>query len=148
MKHLNPPDNCSCIYIFICLVYSRIVPAFGRGSYQRCTGTAIVFYCSSLFFPVNVGWSFSVGWFSVFVFFYYYFLFLLGIYNPFIVSLQSFLIDQYIYFNDGSSYSCACVFFPALFIGVMNRFRGVYLSYTSVIAWGSSCLKLAQFIYT
>lgn len=65
-----------------------------------------MFYCSSLFFPVNVGGSFSVGWFCAFCF-----LFLLRIYNPFIVSLQSFLIDQYIYINDGSSYSCACIFF-------------------------------------
>lgn len=67
-KHLNPLDDCSCIYIFICLVYSKIVPAFGRGSYQRCTGAAIVFYCSSPFFPVNAGGSFSVGWFCVFAF--------------------------------------------------------------------------------
>lgn len=48
-KQLNPPDDCSCIYIFICLVYRKIIPAFGRGSYQRHTGTAIVFYCSRPF---------------------------------------------------------------------------------------------------
>lgn len=61
-KYLNPPDNCSCIYIFICLLYSKAAQAFGRGSYQRRTSTAIVFYCFSPFFPVNAGGSFSVGW--------------------------------------------------------------------------------------
>lgn len=61
-KYLNPPDNCSRIYIFICLLYSKAVQAFGRGSYQRRTSTAIVFYRSSPFFPVNAGGSFSVGW--------------------------------------------------------------------------------------
>lgn len=67
-KYLNPPDNCSRIYIFICLVYRKAVQAFGRGSYQRRTSTAIVFYCSSPFFPVNAGGSFSVGWVLVFCF--------------------------------------------------------------------------------
>lgn len=72
-------------------------------------------HCVLLFqsiFPCECRWEFFSG-----LVFCFYFLFLLSIYNLFIVSLQSFLIDQYIYFSDGSSHSCLYFFF-ALFIGL------------------------------